>query len=216
MSSRWVERLNIFLIFFFAAGLLVYFLLNGGAYWRIIRYYLLLNSPFAGEDLKQGDILKIQGAASAASGEDASYHLLIPKIEVSAPVIIPGEKTKGAILASLEEGVGLYPDSAQPGQSGRAVILGHSSHASWYRGDYAYVFSLLPKLSEGDEFYITTKNKKYTYTIFSKTILSPAEANDLLNSPTPNSEVNLVTCYPIGSASKRNIIRAQLVKTESI
>ncbi|MFH0890599.1 MAG: sortase, partial [Candidatus Liptonbacteria bacterium] len=246
MSTVWLERITIFLIFFFGASIFVYFLLNGGAYMRVLRYDLFLSSPFASADLKEGSILEIQAqpisdspagnpataggsvVANTGSVETTShtnnaqsalpdgyeFYLSIPKIQINTPIVIPKDSGKVSVLASLEEGVGLYPGSAKPGQNGRAVILGHSSKATWYRGDYAYIFSLLPKLTEGDEVFVTTDNKKMIFRIFSKQILTPTDTNTVLAAPTAVPEITLITCYPIGGASKRNVVRAQLVSVE--
>jgi LPXTG-site transpeptidase (sortase) family protein len=142
--------------------------------------------------------------------------LSIPKIEVNTPVVIPREVTKQGILASLEEGVGLYPGSAGIGAPGRAVVLGHSSRASWYRGEYAYIFALLHKLEEYDKFYVTGGGKKYTYQVFANKVMTPQEANAFLATTPSDSEIDLVTCYPVGSASKRTIIQAKLISVENI
>ena len=182
---------------------------------RILRYDLFLSSPFASDDLKTGSILEVQGqlvsdgsggstgaAGTTAQTGDSSvpapregFYLSIPKIQVNVPIITPKDNTKVGILSSLEEGVGLYPGSVEPGQNGRAIMLGHSSKATWYRGEYAYVFSLLPKLNEGDEVYVTTKNKKMTFRVFSKQILTPTDTNKLLATNSNVPEITLITCY---------------------
>jgi LPXTG-site transpeptidase (sortase) family protein len=221
MNMRWerYEKVNLFLIFFFGASLFSYFLLNGGAFWKNIRYDLFLNSPWASADLREERIVEVVVAEGQSVGVAAAagpLTLVIPKIEIEAPVIPAREATNASVLAALEEGVGLYPESRRPGEDGRAVILGHSSRASWYRGDYAYVFSLLPRLEEGDEFFITGGGKKYVYRVFSTKILTKDETNRLLAGPANGSEVALITCYPIGSASKRNLVQAQLVSVENI
>ncbi len=242
MSTVWLERITIFLIFFFGASIFVYLLLNGGAYMRVLRYDLFLGTHLASADLREGNILEVEGqhvSSSASDGTSApnittagttsvrpagnsdtssgeGVYLSIPKIQINTPIVTPKDSSKVSVLASLEEGVGLYPGSVEPGQNGRAVILGHSSKATWYRGDYAYIFSLLPKLSEGDEIYVTAQNKKMVFRVFSKQILTPADTNAMLATPTAAPEVTLITCYPIGGASKRNVVRAQLVSTESI
>ena|SRR3989344_7322019 len=220
MDARKLEKLNIFLILFFGAGLLAYLLLNGGAYWKNLRYALFLNSPFASADLKENNILEVKGAPAGASAGPTlaaeSLRLVIPKIEVDAAIILPQDASNKGVLAALEEGVGLYPNSAYPGEDGRAVILGHSSRASWYRGEYAYIFSLLSKLAPGDEFYITDGQTKYVFRVFSKQNLSPAATNAILAGPTQGVEVALITCYPIGSASQRTLVQAQLVAAEDL
>lgn len=238
-SKKILREINIFFIIFFGVSIFMYLLLNGGAYWRILRYTLFLHSPFASAELKQGDIFEFpkQSVGTNAARETASFspkekensetiavrsapygefRLVIPKIDVNVPLITPKENTKESILASLEEGVGIYPNSAPIGGVGRTVILGHSSRASWYRGEYAYIFSLLPKLEPGDEFFIIGGGKQYRYRVFARTILPPVEANALFSGPSVNSEVDLVTCYPIGSASKRNIVQAELVHVQNL
>lgn len=224
--------MTFFLLTFVGATFIFHFVFNSGAYWREIKYDLFLKSPLASAQLTQGDILNV-GPNILFPG--TNFRLVIPKINVDVPVIAPRSSDKSAVLASLESGVALYPGSSQPGEEGRAVVLGHSSQASWYRGAYAYIFSLIPELNVGDEFYIFSQDKKFTYRVFRSQVLSPDEANRLFASdPTfpsvytqssshiegiagldisPGSEIDLVTCYPIGSASKRNVVQAELIDT---
>lgn len=227
-----LRDINIFLIIFFFMSFFTFLVLNGGAFWRDIRYALYLNSPFASADLKQGDILEVagvDGTLPSTGGNDingsahpiyepgsAPFVLTIPKISVVTPVVIPSNTSKEKILSSLESGVGLYPGSSMPGDAGRAVMLGHSSRATWYRGDYATIFTLLGKLEAGDEMYVTANNKKYVYEVFKTNVLSKADTDALLATPATGSEIDLVTCYPIGGASQRTVIQAKLVRTEAI
>lgn len=209
------RRANLILLTFFVCSLFAYLLLNGGAYWRIVRYKLFLDSPFANAELKTGDILAVQGGGGPASSSKG-YEIIIPKISIEVPVAVPSDGSKEGILASLEEGVGLYPGSSPFGETGRAVLLGHSSRATWYRGEYATIFALIPELKEFDMLYVVGNGKKYTYQVFARKILMPKDADALLASPPGDSEIDLVTCYPIGSASKRTVIQAKLLKTETI
>lgn len=209
--ARW-EKLNIFCVFFFGFSLLVYLGLNAGAYLTVARYYLLVDSPFNPENLSSG-IVDLPAALVSHPALPDAYRLVIPKMSVNVPIAFPENHSMPAILASLEDGVGLYPGSVLPGKNGRAILLGHSSKATWYHGDYAYVFSLLSKLKADDEFYISTNKKYLAYRVVSTATLEPQYANLLLELPPFGSEVDLLTCYPVGSASQRTIVRAQLVKT---
>jgi LPXTG-site transpeptidase (sortase) family protein len=195
-----------------------YLLLNGGAYWRVLRYNLFLRSPWASDELTTGDILRVSAGALAPNRAiiEGGYILSVPKISVSVPIAIPEGDSKQEILASLEEGVGLYPGSVDPGALGRVVLLGHSSRASWYRGEYATVFALLHNLNVGDRFTIAGGGKKYQYEVAANITLSPAATNTLLKTAPAESEAVLVTCYPVGSASQRTIIQGRLVATENI
>ncbi len=220
MTSKRIRELNLFLIAFFAVSLFAYLFMNGGAYWRELRYSLFLRSPFANADIREGNIIDVRsgGAPFSTSSPITSggFQLAIPRIEITAPIAVPKDETKQGILASLEEGVGLYPGSVDPGTPGRVILLGHSSKASWYRGEYAYVFALLPKLEVFDKIYVTGGGKKYIYQVFAKQILTPQATNEFFATTPPDSELNLVTCYPIGSASKRTIIQAKLISEEKI
>lgn len=201
------KEIGIFLAIFLVSCFLVYLFLNGGAYLEIWRYNSG-NQP----------ILNFKNSSASQivqSGEN--YHLYIPKIGVSAPIILPKDDSNKSILASLKEGVGFYPGSQLPGETGRSVILGHSSQATWYLGQYGYVFVLLNKLQIGDEFYIVSKNKKLMYEVFSNDILTPEETNKILSqTPENKSEVALITCWPIGSDSKRTLIQAKLNHVEKL
>jgi len=207
MTFNLKREITIFLAIFFAASLFIYLLLNGGAYFRILRYDLFLRSPFAEADLKNQPILNL----------NKSYYLYIPKIDVSTPIVLPKDGSNKNVLAGLEEGVALYSSSQLPSEIGRSVILGHSSKTAWYRGQYAYIFALLSKLQSGDEFYIVSGNKKLVYKVFSNDILTLEQTNKILSQiPQNESDVALITCWPIGFSSMRTLIQAKLDHVEKI
>ncbi len=216
MTFNFKKEIIIFLAIFAAVSLFLFLLLNGGAYFRILRYEILLRSPFTSSDLKAGSILDLKTKSEIAKAEnDGKYFLFIPKTNTLAPIVFPKSDSKENILASLEEGVGLYPGSQLPGKDGRSVILGHSSKATWYRGQYAYVFALLSKLQKDDEFYIIYGNKKMVYKVFASDTLTPEQTNDILaQTPKNKSEIALITCWPVGVSSKRTLIQAKLDRVE--
>ena len=200
------KEIGTFLAIFLVSCFLVFLFLNGGAYLKIWGY----NETQSILDFQNSS--KIQIAQSKEN-----YHLYIPKIGVSAPIVLPKDDSNQNILASLEEGVALYPGSQLPGETGRSVVLGHSSKATWYRGQYGYIFALLSKLQSGDEFYIVFKNKKLIYKVFSNDILTPEQTNELLSqTPKNESDAVLITCWPIGSSSMRTLIQAELIRVEKI
>lgn len=223
------KEILLFIALFFAISLALFWGVNGGAYFNEIRFVfsssLTRDDPAPNEGSiatvrqvkSSGTSILVQGKTPIpAAVTTAGMMLSIPKIQVSAPVISAQRDSMQEILSTLEKGVGLYPGSNLPGQGGRGVLLGHSSRASWYRGNYAYIFSLLPKLEVGDEFTITQNSTKYIYRVFAKSYLPPAEANKILGGPARGSELDLMTCYPIGSASKRTLIQAELIRADSV
>lgn len=194
----------------------VFWILNGGAYAQVIKYWVITHAPLPDEDISSKALLEVtpREAVQLISEEEnkTSYYISIPKILVEAPIILPADSSNASVLASLEEGVGLYPESALPGKPGRAVILGHSSRASWYRGGYATIFSLLPKLEKNDTFTITHGGTTYRYAVTERHVMTPEQTNNFLAKPVLGgaSEVVLITCYPIGSASKRTLVIGRL------
>ena len=225
MSRPFVKlqrEIILFLVLFGSMTIAGFWLLNGGA---LIKNMEFLFSAAAEDSLPAEPLFAFPRPSSSAvsagntpvstpSSKIHSYRLVIPNIRVSTPVIIPKSGDMKAILASLEEGVGVYPGSSLPGREGRSIILGHSSRASWYRGEYATIFTLIKELGPGDLFYIVDDGTSYIYEVISKKSMTPAEANAMFAGPTDGSEVDLVTCYPIGSASKRMVVRARLVLTQ--
>ncbi|MBI4919876.1 sortase [Candidatus Azambacteria bacterium] len=200
------KELAIFFAILIAISAAIYLLLNAGAYFSIFRYN------------DNGSIfdLKISSAKQTAKNGE-NYYLHIPKIGVTAPIVFPKDESDKSVLDSLEEGVGIYPGSQLPGEIGRSVILGHSSRADWYKGKFAYIFALLGKLEKGDEFYIVSENKKLVYKVFAKDILTPDKTDELLSKvPENESEVALITCWPIGSSSLRTVVFAKFDREEKL
>lgn len=228
------KELLLFIAVFFGISLLIYWLMNGGAYFKEITYDLfhqndqtalipdpdpIPNQPvlnLSHEAHPQASASRIPTPSRVPALTQGQYLLSLPQINTGAPIVIPREDAMKEILASMEKGVALYPGSSLPGQTGRAVVLGHSSRASWYRGNYATVFALLSKLEIGDLFYVTEGHKRYVFEVFDKQKLLPADTDALLAGPSEQSEIDLITCYPIGSASKRLIIRARLTLTQQL
>ena len=222
---RRLERLNVFLALFFVMTLGAFFLLNGQAYADNIAFDL--KTAFGGTDQVPTDPIftfPTSSPLNAGLGTDvrnaptvpvppqgSSLELVIPKIGVKTPIIFPTDLTTPGILKSLEGGVGVYPGSVMPGQTGHMIMLGHSSRASWYHGDYAHVFSLLDQLAVGDEFMIVSGNTKYVYRIFANQVFKPAAEDIYLAQPAQGSQVDLSTCDPVGTAANRRIVSATLI-----
>lgn len=105
---------------------------------------------------------------------------------------------------TLTRGVGHIPGTALPGDSGNVGLAGHRDT----------FFRRLKNIHPGDDISVTTVQGCYRYRVVSSEIVSPDETQVLDASAVPS--VTLVTCYPfhfIGSAPKRFIVRASLVRS---
>ncbi|MDB5163859.1 MAG: putative sortase, partial [Candidatus Saccharibacteria bacterium] len=76
-------------------------------------------------------------------------------------------------------------------------------------GEYKFVFTLLDKLQFNDRIFVDYKGTHYIYRVIGTSIVAP---NDLtvLNQGSENI-LTLITCTPVGTSSKRLIIRAQQI-----
>lgn len=132
--------------------------------------------------------------------------ILIPKLGLHAPVIY--DASYNELLDRLRSGVVRYEGSANPGEIGNLVILGHSSDYPWSTGGYKTIFALLDKLAAGDEITLPYGTNRYVYKV---TQVRVVKANDLsVLSRTPTPILTLITCYPVGTAINRLIVTAEL------
>lgn len=215
-----LEKLNIFLALFFVMTLGAFFFLNGPAYIENITFDLRAAFGDPATQITDDPIFNLPNAVAAGGAampnvtvlsQGTAMELVIPKTGVRTPIVFPSDPSTKGVLKALEEGVGVYPGSVMPGQKGHTILLGHSSLASWYHGDYARVFALLNRLMVGDEFMIIAGNMKYVYKITSNQVLKPAAADVYMAQPVDGSIVELVTCDPVGSAANRRIVSAKLI-----
>jgi sortase A len=119
--------------------------------------------------------------------------LRIPKIHLEVPVL-PGTDDR-----TLDHGVGLIEDTAEPGTEGNSGIAGHRD--GFFRG--------LKDIVRGDTIRLDTLRGTFVYRVERTWIVKPEDVSVL--EPTPVAALTLVTCYPFyfqGSAPLRFIVRA--------
>lgn len=140
--------------------------------------------------------------------------VIIPKINVEIPVVYDSpsvvnartaDELEAGIQKSLEDGVVHHPNTEKPGELGNVAIVGHSSNNIFNSGKFKFAFVLLSKLDEGDTFYLTRNEVRYTYKIFEKRIVPPTDVSVLENTSKPAS-ATLITCDPPGTSLNRLIV----------
>lgn len=146
--------------------------------------------------------------ASIVAGAKISKQpeLLIPKINLAVPVVYEMTSTEaGPVQEALKGGVLHYADTAQPGNNGNSVIIGHSSSNILNPGRYKFAFVLLHKLAPGDIFYLQKNGKRYVYEVYIREIVSPNEVGVLGTRDQP-ATATLITCDPPGTSTNRLIV----------
>lgn len=136
--------------------------------------------------------------------------LVIPKIQVDAPIIWTQSIDPDAMLADLDKGVVHYANTTMPGESGNVAITGHSSNYWWSQGKYNTVFVLLDQLVPGDQAAIFKDGKKYVYEVWGLEVVEPTRVSVL--APMPESTLTLITCVPVGTNISRLVVRARQIE----
>jgi len=142
---------------------------------------------------------KMQDSAPGSAQVSADRiltRLEIPKIQMDAIVV------EGASRHDLSEGPGHMKETAQPGETGNAVITAHRD--TFFRHIY--------ELNKGDQIQVRRRGRTFTYEVTGKRIVMPEDISVI--KPTTNPQLTLITCYPtyyIGPAPKRLVVFSKLV-----
>ena len=130
------------------------------------------------------------------TAEGVMGYIEIPKINVLLPIY------HGVSSGVLSKGIGHLPETSLPvgGESTHCVLAGHSGMSN------ARLFTDLPKLENGDVFYLHIYNKTLTYTVDQVKKVLPTDTSDL-TIVDGEDYVTLVTCVPVAVNSHRLLVR---------
>jgi LPXTG-site transpeptidase (sortase) family protein len=165
-----------------------------GEYWGMYRTQKNLEAEWQ----RQAATISVPGKAPV-SPDQLLTRLQIPKIQVDAIVV------EGASRRELSEGPGHMKQTAQPGETGNAVITGHRD--TFFRHIY--------ELNKGDQIQVRRNGRTFTYEVTGRKIVMPEDISVI--KPTNNPQLTLITCYPtyyIGPAPKRLVVFSKLVDSD--
>lgn len=126
-------------------------------------------------------------------GKELSGVIEIPKLGVEAAIL------EGTDDTALKYTVGHYPSTANPGEKGNCVLLGHRNYV------YGHYFRRIDELEAGDQVIIKKDLKTYTYTITESFVVKPEEVWVL--GDTEESVLTMITCTPMITYTDRLIVR---------
>jgi sortase A len=165
-----------------------------GQYWGMYRSQKNLEAEWQ----RQAATVSVPGKAPV-SPDQMLTRLQIPKIQMDAIVV------EGASRRELSEGPGHMKQTAQPGETGNAVITAHRD--TFFRHIY--------ELNKGDQIQVRRSGRIFTYEVTGKRIVMPEDVSVI--KPTNNPQLTLITCYPtyyIGPAPKRLVVFSKLVDSD--
>ena len=141
-------------------------------------------------------------AAATVPATAVTARISIPRIGIrNAPVYDRGTDAKGVMLIAPGYSVTRYAFSA-PFGTGNTVLYGHDD----IQGN---IFGHLYDLRPGDTVQITVAGEAQSYRVTGHQIVLPTEVSVL--SPTDDSRLTIITCWPFNVDTKRWIVTA--VKT---
>ena len=137
--------------------------------------------------------------------------LVITTLGIKVPVVYVSEEGEKFFQEALAGGVVHYPGSALPGEVGNAYIFGHSSDYVWSKGKYKTVFASLPEIQMGDEIYVSdASGKGFIYKVRASFVAKADEVSLLSQETNGGKILTLQTSWPLGTALKRWIVRAEI------
>lgn len=142
--------------------------------------------------------------------------MVIPKINVDAPVVMNVGPTNAEQLAAMANGIAhvRYPGaSSVPGQVGNTVFSAHSSSDWTDNGAYKFIFVQLERLAVDDVIYVNYESKRYTYKVYDLKVVTPQDIG-ALNYTGDKPVITLITCTPLGTAEKRLLVFAEQVSPD--
>jgi len=179
---------------------------------------LLLSSLKTALDTEKPEIKQSQQPAtkkySISIADLENNTLIIPKIDVKAPIVWNSPPDEDVMLENLQKGVVHYNGTGLPNQSdGNVFISGHSSYYWWDKGQYKTVFANLGNLENGDEIALAYENKVYIYKVTDKKEVDPSQVEVLQSVGKP--VLSLMTCVPVGTNLRRLIVTAERIETDA-
>ena len=129
--------------------------------------------------------------------------------ELSGIVEIPSLGVKAAILEGIDDRalkytVGHYPGTADPGEKGNCVLLGHRNYV------YGHYFRKLNELKTGDQVILRKGKDIFTYTVTESFVVEPEEVWVL--EPAKDTILTMITCTPVPAYTHRLVVRGAIME----
>jgi len=199
MKSEWTYYILPFLFIFIITVLIVNWTHVSWFFdWRVVKEVII----------ESGEKKHSQLWQEAIGEED---RLVIPSLGIEPPLRFPMTSDVQTITTELDLGVVYYPDSAELGETGKAVILGHSAPEGYPDIKFDKIFSDLGKLQPGDNIVLYYNEKIFEYVVLDVQTMSIQEYDNYLLEPSSEYLLILSTCYPPGKNWQRWVVISQLL-----
>jgi len=176
---------------------------------------ILYSSEFFGEALVNETTTIELAPRSERMTQDVV--LTVPELDIhNARIRLEVDGTQENIYNTvLRDAVAHFSGTAYPGEKGNVFLFGHSKLPILAGSDYESIFTNLPRLKNGAIIEVTQGQTRYRYRVNNTAILSPKDVF-ILNQPTQERLLTLMTCIPPGFNSKRYVAVASLIGVETV
>lgn len=137
--------------------------------------------------------------AAVPAGKDPATQMIIPAINVDAPVV--DTPPVNGVWQVADWKVGHLSTTPNPGAVGNAAYSAHND----IKGE---LFKRLGELKPGDAVILQTRRARYTYVVTGQSIVDPSNVAPL--NPTATPTITLITCTPYWVDTQRLIVKASL------
>ncbi len=173
--------------------------------------FVVVNWQYFWQNLRYSFVKNPGTTALSASSTAEPDMLIIDSLGIKAPIIYVSEKGEPVYQEALKNGVVHFPGTAEVGQLGNVYIFGHSSDYFWSQGKYKTVFALLPRIKKGAEIWVSdAKGVQFKYIVTDSFVASANDVKFLDQQGNTKKLLTLQTSWPIGTALKRWIVRAEI------
>jgi len=151
-----------------------------------------------------------------------SNRLIIPKFDVNDPIIISQFTNMDEFIyknynEELKKWVVKYPTTPSPGQSGNALIFGHTSQEWRKYNQYGMAFAHIAQMEKWDKIEVVWGGTLYEYKVVDIQVQYPDKVHvtyDQYAKKTEHNYLTLMGCYPIGTSKQRMLVIAEQISTD--
>lgn len=141
-----------------------------------------------------------QPATALQTPPAVAASLVIPKLNLDAPVVEAPVANQTWQVSHLGQSVGHLAGTAKPGETGNVVMAGHVSLADGQDGPFARLSDLQP----GDEIILSSGGRRMAYQVSNTQIVEPTAIEVTYpSSASAGPEITLLTCTSWDSVNQR-------------
>lgn len=146
------------------------------------------------------ELLAIQG--------EIPLRVIVPKINIDAPILNPEIDTLEVLDAALLKGAVHYPGSGNIAEKKPMFLFGHSTSRLQPRSEVYKTFNRMAELRPGDEIQVEGVNKVAVYKVVFSGIYRDQDV--LVDLTGKGSDLIMSTCNTFGKKEERIVVRAVL------